>query len=245
MVLIGITTDYEAAGEFPSRIEGEGRFLLRENYAKAVEQAGGTPVLLPIMADVNPVLDRLDGILISGGAFDIPPEMSGIPDPCKARKIRPERTRFELELCKGAIERNIPILGICGGMQLLAVTVGGKLIGDILEEVPDAFDHEQKLPPNDFRHPVKVIPGTLMFRLVMQEKLGVNSTHHQAVRDPGGCAISAWSPDGIVEAIELPDRYWVLGVQWHPELLTSRHEGHAAIFRGFVRACMDRNRPCD
>jgi putative glutamine amidotransferase len=245
MALIGITTDYEAAGEFPSRIEGEGRFLLRERYATAVEQAGGTPVLLPIMSDVNPILDRLDGLLISGGNFDIPPEISGIPDPSKAHKIRPERTRFEMSLFKGAIERNIPVLGICGGMQLIAVAAGGKLIGDILEEVPDAFDHEQKLPPNDFRHPVRVAPGTLMFKLVMQEKLGVNSTHHQAVSDPGTCNISAWSPDGIIEAIEMPQCYWVLGVQWHPELLTSRHEGHAAIFRHFVRACTDRNRPCD
>ena len=148
-----------------------------------------------------------------------------------------------MTILEGALERNIPVLGICGGMQLIAVFSGGKMVGDVLEEAPDSFDHEQKTSPTETRHPVRVAPGTLLYKLVMQEKLGVNSTHHQAVSDPGKCIVSGWSPDGVIEAVELPDKYWVLGVEWHPELLAPRHEGHARIFKGFVRACADRNRP--
>ncbi len=240
--LIGITTDYQASEEFRTRLEGVGRYLLRETYARVTETAGGIPVLLPTMSDVSPILDRLDGLMVTGGNFDVPPEISGIPDASKARKIKPERTRYEMSLLEGALERNMPVLGICGGMQLIAIAGGGKLHGDILEEVPESFDHEQKLPPTDTRHPVQVVPGTLLFKLVMREKLGVNSTHHQAVADPGVCMVSARAPDGIVEAVEMPDKYWVLGVEWHPELLAPHHDGHAAIIRGFIRACIDRNR---
>jgi len=241
--LIGITTDYEAAGEFPSRIKDVGRFVLRETYAQAIERAGGVPMLLPYVSDSAPILDKLDGLMITGGNFDIPPDISGIPDPSKARKIRPNRTKFELSLLEGALERDIPVLGICGGMQLIAIISGGKLFGDILDEVPESFDHIQQTQPTETRHPVKIVPGTLLSKLVMREKLGVNSTHHQAVADPGASVVGAWSPDGVIEAVERQDKYWVLGVEWHPEFLAEKHDGHAAILRGFIRACIDRNRP--
>jgi len=243
MVLIGLTTDYESSGEFRTRIKGVGRYTLRESYTGAVEKAGGVPVMLPFVENPSACLDYLDGLIVTGGNFDLPPEISGIPDPSKARRVKPDRTRFERGLLEAALERDIPVLGICGGMQLLAVLAGGRLVGEISEEVPDAFDHEQKIPPTEPRHPVKLVPGTILHRLALKEKIGVNSTHHQAVADPGRCTVSAWSIDGIIEAIEWPGKYWAVGVEWHPELLADRHESHAAIFRGFVRACSDRNRP--
>lgn len=243
--LIGITTDYEQPGEFPCKAPGVGRFLLRDSYTTAIERAGGIPIMLPAISDPKLLIEKIDGLLVTGGNFDIPPELSGIPDPGKARKIIPLRTKFEMALIESALDRNIPVLGICGGMQLLAVLSGGKLYGDILEEAPGAFDHEQQLPPNECRHPVGIVQGTLLHRLVLKEQLGVNSTHHQAVADPGACVVAAWSIDGIIEAVERPDKYWALGVEWHPEHLSEKHESHAAIIRGFIRACIDRNRPAD
>jgi len=241
--LIGITTDYEAPGEFECRVPGVGRYILRDSCAKAIERAGGLPVMLPLTEEPELFVEKINGLVVTGGDFDIPSEISGIPDPSKVRTVKPERTAFEKALLEKALDANIPVLGICGGMQLLAVVSGGGLMGDIAEERPDSFDHEQKIPPTECRHPVKLVPGTFIHRLVMKEQFGVNSTHHQAVADPGMCNVSAWSIDGIIEAIERHDKYWVVGVQWHPEILAEKHEGHAAVIRGFIRACVDRDRP--
>ncbi len=245
MVLIGFTTDYEGPDEFHTRIEGVGRYTLRESYTRAIETAGGVPVMLPVVGNPSVYLDYLDGVIITGGNFDLPPEISGIPDKSKARRVKPNRTDFEKKLLEAALEADFPVLGICAGMQLMAVIAGGNLIGEISEEVPDAFDHEQKIPPTETRHPVKLVQGTLLHRLVLKEQLGVNSTHHQAVADPGICMVSAWSIDGIIEAIEWPGKYWAVGVEWHPELLADNHESHAAVLRGFIRACADRNRTAE
>lgn len=233
--IIGITADYEESGEIPSRIAGEGRFLLREGYARAVAQSGGEPIILPYGQDPEAIIGRLDGLLITGGNFDIPPELSGIKNPAAARKIRPQRTQYELDLFKAALDRDIPALGICGGMQLMAVALGGKLIGDISSEVAVSIEHEQKAPRDQAGHAVIIVPGTLLHRLTGVSTLGVNSSHHQAVADPGRFSLCASAPDRIIEAIELPDKKFMLGVEWHPELMTSVRP-HLAIMLGFVQA---------
>lgn len=235
--LIGVTADYEEAGEFKSRIENEGRYLLREKYVSAVFDHGGTPVILSYHDES--VIEKLDGVLFTGGNFDIPPQLSGIKNPTLARKVKPYRTEYELAVFRKAVALKMPMLGICGGMQLMAVGAGGKLIGDIALEVENALRHEQGGPRNKPSHEVTVKKNTLLFALTGCEFLEVNSTHHQAVAEPGNASVSAFAPDGVIEAIELPGHPFALGVEWHPELLYENHPSHASIFEGFIKACLE------
>jgi putative glutamine amidotransferase len=125
----------------------------------------------------------------------------------------------------------VPVLGICGGMQLLAVELGGTLFQDVRSEVPGALDHEQRGDPRKPDHAVAVVPGTDLAAIVASDRLEVNSTHHQAVKDPGRARICALAPDRIVEAIEVPGKF-ALGVEWHPELLAD--PAHLALYRALV-----------
>lgn len=235
--LIGITGDYEEAGEFKSRVENEGRYLLREKYVSAIFDCGGAPVILSYEDDV--VIERLDGVLFTGGNFDIPPEISGIKNPSFARRVKPYRTKYELTLFRKASALRIPMLGICGGMQMMAVGMGGKLIGDIGAEVENALQHEQGGPRDKPSHKVNVRKDTLLFALTGCEILEVNSTHHQAVAHGGSAIVCAEAPDGVIEAIEIPSHPFALGVEWHPELLYKNHPAHASIFEGFIKACVE------
>jgi len=122
---------------------------------------------------------------------------------------------------------------VCGGMQLLAVELGGTLYQDIRDEIPSALDHEQKTDPRTPGHEARVEPGTRLAKIVGVERLGVNSTHHQAVRDPGRARVCAVAPDGVIEAIELQDRF-AIGVEWHPEMLPGAE--HLALYRALVEA---------
>jgi len=234
--LVGITADYKESGEFSSRIAGEGRYVLREGYVQAVAEAGGEPIILPYGKNAESLVARIDGLLITGGDFDIPPALSGIRDPASARKIRPQRTQYELDLLKNALERDMPVLGICGGMQLMAVALGGKLIGDIVAEVPGGLNHEQEAPRDQAGHAAIIVKGTLLHKLTGVTTLGVNSSHHQAVAHPGEAIVCATAPDGVIEAIELRGKKFALGVEWHPEIMTS-NKPHLAILRGFIKAC--------
>ncbi len=136
-------------------------------------------------------------------------------------------------MLRAALEARKPVLGVCGGMQLLAVELGGTLWQDIREQVPGASDHEQKIDPRQPGHSARIVSGTQLARIVGADIVQVNSTHHQAVRDAGPAVVSAVAPDGVIEAIELPDRFAV-GVQWHPELMAGAE--HRALYRALVEA---------
>ena len=137
---------------------------------------------------------------------------------------------------QGALKRNLPVLGICGGQQLLAVALGGTLIQHIPDAVADALAHEQPNPRHEPGHPVRVVAGTLLHRIVGAAEMHVNSAHHQAVREPGPSAIvDATAPDGVVEGIEDARYRFCLGVQWHPEFLID--QGDRRIFDAFIAAC--------
>ncbi|HET9553909.1 MAG TPA: gamma-glutamyl-gamma-aminobutyrate hydrolase family protein [Anaeromyxobacteraceae bacterium] len=225
---IGLTLDVD---------EGRGRFELGRAYVEAVVAAGGLPVLLaPVPALGDEPLALLDGLVVTGGAFDVPPALYGEARRPACGPEKPERTAFELSLVRGALAAGLPLLGVCGGMQLLAVARGGTLYQDLAADAGLA-GHEQPAPKDVPSHDVEVVTGTLLARLVGAGRLVVNSTHHQAVRAPGeGVTVSARAPDGVVEAIELAGHPFALGVQWHPEAAARHEPRHAALYRGLVAA---------
>jgi putative glutamine amidotransferase len=231
--VIGITPDVGATSARPGRPPMM-RYELKKAYADAILAAGGLPLILPYSEDESAPAEAVslcDGVVITGGAFDIPPEMYGAKPSDKLGAIKPQRTQYEQRVLRAALDQGLPVLGICGGMQLLAVEAGGSLYQDIADEVPGAFDHEQKLDPREPGHPVTIVEGTQLESILGTREVQVNSTHHQAVREAGKARVSAISPDQIVEAIELTDRF-AIGVQWHPELLAAPE--HLALYRALV-----------
>ena len=231
--LIAITPDLSQSTGRPGRPPSP-RYELKVAYADAVLAAGGLPVVLPYAEDEAAPAEavaRCDGLVITGGAFDIPPELYGAKPGGRLGPIKPGRTAYEPRVLRAALEADKPVLGVCGGMQLLAVELGGTLFQHIADEVPGALDHEQKHDPRQPGHAVRILPGTMLEAIVGGAELEVNSTHHQAVREPGRARICAVSPDRVIEAIELPGKF-ALGVQWHPELLEG--PGHLALYRALV-----------
>ncbi len=231
--LIGVTLDAEQPGGY-SKYPW---YALRTNYADAIAEAGGLPVALPHLASLaDAYLDRLDGLVVTGGAFDVHPSLYGSDDRHATVSLKEGRTAAELALVRGAIARDLPILGICGGEQLLAVALGGALIQHIPDSVPGALEHEQASPRHEAGHSVTIAPGTLLHGATGASRMQVNSSHHQAVRDPGAFAVvNARAPDGIAEGIEDRRFRFCLGVQWHPEFLVDPADRR--IFAAFVAAC--------
>lgn len=196
--------------------------LLPREYADAVRLAGGLALLLPpdprALEDPDAWLDLLDGLVLAGGC-DIDPGSYGARPHPETTGTVPERDAFEQALARRAIERDLPVLGICRGMQLLNVALGGTL----LQHVPDAVGHgEHRRNPGTFEgndHEVLLEPGSVAARAAGEERHRVLSHHHQAVDALGeGLTVTGRAvDDDLVEAVELPDARWVLGVQWHPE----------------------------
>jgi len=212
------------------------RYLLKRAYADAVLAAGGLPLIAAFDSPVDELLDAAQGLVVSGGAFDIPPEAYGAARHPRCGPTNESRTRFEEALLGGALERRLPILGVCGGMQLLNVLRGGSLVQDIASELPEAMLHEQRTPKSEPSHPIAVEGQSLLARAI-DAGGRVNSTHHQAIGELGqGLVASALAPDGVIEAIEDPSFPFVLGVQWHPELLLEREPWNLGIYRLLVEA---------
>ena len=194
--------------------------LLPRSYARAVQHAGGLALMLPSdpqVADAPAeLLDRLDGLVLTGGC-DIDPAIYGAEPHAQVGATTPGRDRFEIALARAAIERDMPLLGICRGMQLLNVALGG----GIEQHLPDVIgDQRHRHTPGAFAdHGVRIEPGSLAARVVGREQEAVKSHHHQALDGLGdGLVASGWSiEDGVVEAIELPEQRFALGVLWHPE----------------------------
>ena len=230
--MIGVTLDCEAAGGY-SNLPW---YALRENYCAAIVAAGGLPVALPHEPEqADAYLDRLDGLVVTGGAFDVDPAIFGAASRHPTVTTKDRRTAFELAATRGAVARDIPVLGICGGQQLLHVVLGGALIQHIPDEVPDALAHEQPNPRDEPGHAVTIAAGTLLHTIVGTGALEVNSAHHQAAKgEPAGLRVNAVAPDGVIEGIEALGKRFCLGVQWHPEYGVSAGDGK--IFQAFVKA---------
>jgi putative glutamine amidotransferase len=167
---------------------------------------------------IDSYADRLDALVVTGGAFDVDPAMFGADAKHATVTLKPNRTNFELGVTKAMLARKKPVLGICGGEQLLNVILGGTLIQHIEDEVADSLLHEQPNPRNTPGHAVKVTPGSLLHKISGSAEIKVNSAHHQAVRSVGpGVVVNAVAADGVIEGIEDPRLPFCIGVQWHPE----------------------------
>ena len=220
-------------------------FVTAQTYVRAVELGGGAPVIIPPPleeAKLRAIFAHLDGLLLSGGG-DIQPSFFGEEDSGLLWLVDEERDRSELALARWALEEKLPLLAICRGLQVLNVAAGGTLIQDIPSHVPGALNHSpvSGQPKSSVVHTVDVIADSQLSTLVGAGTLGVNSTHHQAVRALGdGLIVTARSPDGIVEGLELPDHPFCIGVQWHPEAMIESQPLMHHLFEGLAEAASAR-----
>jgi putative glutamine amidotransferase len=229
---IGITMRHELETE---------RFYLARHYGEAVAAWGGVPVHIPLIPDpelIGALVESLDGVLLPGSASDVNPLRYGREPHLKLGQVHPLKDETDLLVLKEVEERRLPLLAICFGMQVWNVYRGGSLIQDIASEVPKAHKHEQGAPRERHSHHVNIQSESLLASLAGEVKALVNSHHHQALEQIGdGLQATAWSYDGLVEAVEdTRGSRWALGVQWHPEIGWERDTLSAKIFKSFLRA---------
>ncbi|MGB0935793.1 MAG: gamma-glutamyl-gamma-aminobutyrate hydrolase family protein [Alphaproteobacteria bacterium] len=231
--VIGLTLDWRDGGDYSLYPW----YAMRENYCSSVRDAGGLPILIPFHHKlIDQYLDSIDGLIITGGDLDVDPALYGDSIRHESVKIIEKRSNFEWDLTKGAIERDMPILGICGGHQLLNVALGGSLIQHIPAEIPTQIEHEQPNPRNEPGHSVEIIQGTLLHDIIGQNQIMVNSAHHQAVKDPApSVRINSRAPDDVIEGFEDTSKRFCLGIQWHPEFIIT--DADSKIFSSFVHSC--------
>lgn len=222
------------------------RYVLNTAYANAIIASGGIPVVLPYVHDgAEAMLDRLDGLVLSGGA-DVEPARfgAGSVHP-ETYGISPARDQFELHLIHHALRRDLAVLGICRGIQVLNVALGGTLIQDIASQhgADHPVAHRQQangIPANQSGHSVTIAAGNILHEPI-GGVLPVNSFHHQAIdRLAAGLEAIAIADDGIIEAVVMPDRRFVLGIQWHPELMFADHPAQLIPFEALVGAAKAR-----
>jgi putative glutamine amidotransferase len=215
-------------------------FRLREDYVRSVEAAGGLPLVLAPgrPEDAPDLLDHVRGLLLTGGA-DVDPGLYGdAPHPRLGAVFR-DRDLFELSLCAEALRRDLPVLAICRGHQVLNVATGGTLVQDIPSEVEGALPHDPDVERWQTAHEVEILPETRLREILGTARVEVNSFHHQSVKRLGReMVLSARSHDGVVEGIEMPRgaKRFVIGVQWHPESFWDHPPGFGRLFEAFVAA---------
>ncbi len=232
--LIGITTYRKTDAHGYSQIGGA------EAYVQSVARAGGLPVLIPLGLEADALrsmLERLDGVLFTGGG-DIAPACYGVETDLELMLVDPDRDRVELELFDFALHSETPFLGICRGLQVINVALGGTLYVDIATELPQALPHRfyPDWPRDHLAHPVSIKEGSLLMQALGVAEAQVNSLHHQGVRElAAGLVVTAQAPDGMIEALEVPDHPFGLAVQWHPENLQA-DPAMRRLFQSLVKA---------
>jgi putative glutamine amidotransferase len=234
--LIGIPTfhDTSAADRLPER------FGMSRPYITALEAAGAAPVLLPLALGaetLRSVFSHLDGLFLAGGG-DVNPACYGAPAHDKTDDIDDLRDHTEITLARWALDADMPILGVCRGVQTLNVSSGGTLLQDVTSLVPGAIRHQYapEKPRSYVAHDLATVPQTRLASILGPEAR-VNSFHHQAVERAGeGLAVCAMAPDGVIEALEGRGQRFTIGVQWHPEGLIHSDPTMLGLFEAFVRA---------
>jgi putative glutamine amidotransferase len=211
-------------------------------YLDAILKAGGLPLPCPWITkvdDLKQILDHVDAVLLSGGDFDINPNLFGEAAHAKLGTIKEERTTFETHLYELAKERELPILGICGGMQLINCLEGGSLYQDIPSQYASDVAHEQHEHKSIGTHAVKLIEGQYLHTLLQTESIMVNSTHHQGIKELANTLINiGHSEDLLVEAFKHKEELYIVGVQWHPESMPDN--ASLKLYHDFVAAAYKR-----
>lgn len=233
--VIGITCDYD----WDNR-----RIQLFSGYYEAILECGGIPFILPVTErpEIYAILSKIDGIMFTGGQ-DIDPYIFGEEPHTNISSVNPLRDQFEIELCRKATEYNLPALGICKGMQVMNVALGGDIYQDIASQIKDKqiICHNQKAPKWYGSHIVNIDTNSCLYEILKTGAIRVNSFHHQAVRKLGNSLASAGkSNDDIIEAIESKILRFYIGVQWHPEHMWQRDNTMLGIFQAFVSSCASR-----
>ena len=234
--LIGIPCHASFRAETGRPIYGNNRA-----YVHAVESAGGVPMLIPLLNDLSTLdtlLARLDGLLLPGGV-DVQPSRYGEQTHPRTEEADVQLDEFELALASWALQEDIPTLGVCRGMQVINVALGGSLYQDLNEQYPGNIQHSQRgLPRTHLSHSITVARSSRMERVLGAQKLWVNSLHHQAIKVPGeGVYISGRAEDGVAELLEVPGYRFVMAVQSHPEEIYAIVPAFARLFAAFVLAC--------
>jgi putative glutamine amidotransferase len=224
------------------RIELEtNRFYLARDYSEAVEAAGGIPVHISLIPDrdyISSLMDTVDGILLPGSDSDVNPQRYGAEPHAKLGSVHPLKDETDVLVLSEIETRGTPLFAICFGMQIFNVTRGGTLIQDIESQFPEAIKHQQGKPRDHRSHRVRLLEGSMLNALAKTGSVMVNSHHHQAIeRVADGLIATAWTSDGLIEALEYPDEeHFVLAVQWHPEIGWQQDEFSQALFSRFVGA---------
>jgi putative glutamine amidotransferase len=219
-------------------------YYSNKSYIHAVESAGGIPVLIPILKDfdsLHALLSRLDGLLLSGG-IDVHPVAYQEEARAELTETDLELDKLELVLARWAWQEDMPMLGICRGMQVLNVALGGTLYQDLATQYPKSLQHANgNLPRNQVVHSVDIVPDSRIRQVLGVDDVMVNSIHHQAVKELGkGIVASGFAEDGVVELLEVPERSFMLAVQSHPEELYHDYPVWTRLFRAFVVACSEK-----
>ena len=227
-------------GLIPLMDEEKESYWMLPGYMKALEQAGAIPVMLPLCTDKNDLgqlMEHIDGILFTGG-HDVNPALYGEERISECGIVCGERDKMESILFQMGLEKDIPMFGICRGIQFINAMCGGSLYQDLPLQRPTATEHHQT-PPYDIPvHRVDISQGTPLYKLLKVKELQVNSYHHQAIRVLGdGLEVMAVSEDGLVEAVYMPAKKFVWAVQWHPEFNFMVDENSRAIMKLFVEQC--------
>lgn len=250
--VIGIIVDLEEDNKGYSRYPW---YALRKNYSDCIAECGGIPVLLPysLLDDVLSIyIDMIDGLMITGGGFDIDPNLYNEPNLYpNDTNFRPSRTEFEKQMLRKALEKKIAVLGICGGMQLINVAFGGTLYQHLPGQWPSNIKHSKDsntsgyMGVNDIsssqstsllEHMISLNSSSKLYEIVGNTCYKVNTSHHQAVKEVGkDLIINARAEDGLIEGIEAANFPFIIGVQWHPEFLSSPED--TAIITGFINNC--------
>ena len=236
---VGVTCDFEVVT--CRRGLPAPRYVVPEPYIRAVSQVGGLAIVVPHQTlpahseeqSAQAVLQGLDALVVSGGDFDVPPAFYSQPVRPGCRRSWEARSLFERALLRAALARDMPILGVCGGMQLLNVTLGGTLFQDLSERLGTGV-HEQPQDRTLPHHPLTLLEGSHLHRALGDGPVAVNSTHHQMVDRPAqSVQVVATAPDGAIEAIEVQAKRFAVGVQWHPEVMGGPQW---EIYRALVQA---------
>jgi len=244
--LIGLTTERFSSGYFAQPDQNVQGTL--HTYIEAVLGAGGLPVLIPLTVtgdDLRELYQRLDGVLLPGGC-DIDPAHFGETRSPQLGAVDVERDRSELSVAQLALADGKPLLGVCRGMQVMNVALGGTLYQDLPSEYPAALERHahpvKEFPREHLAHPVRVAEDSRLARVLGAPMVQVNSRHHQAIKQVGaGLVVVAQAPDGVIEGVEKPDHPFALGVQWHPENLQAMPEMKRLLVK-FVEAAQKAHR---